>query len=91
MFDAEARGTPEGIVKIPRLGSEIEKKKPLCLLAVVVVVVVSNPAPHGNCMIVLDAPKHQRWRLRVLPILKVLGGGYDGGAGISLFRGKRET
>lgn len=83
MFDAEARGTPEGIVKIPRLGSETEKKT-LCMLAVVVVIVDSNPAPHGNCMIVLDALNHQRWRLRVLPILKVLGRGCDGGAGISL-------
>lgn len=47
-----------------------------------VVVVVSNPAPHGNFMMVLDTLNHQRWRLQVLTILKVLGKGYSG---------KRET
>lgn len=44
----------------------------------VVVVVVSNPVPHGNFMIVLDTLYHQRWRLQVLTILKVLGKGSSG-------------
>lgn len=44
----------------------------------VVVVVVSNPVPHGNFMMVLDTSNYQRWRLQVLIILKVLGKGYSG-------------
>lgn len=39
MFDAEARGTPEGIVKIPRLGSEKESKVHM------ITVVATNPVP----------------------------------------------
>lgn len=61
------------------------------MLTVVVVVVVSNPVPHGNFMMVLDALNHQR-RLQVLPVLKMLGKGYSGRAGIFVeFRGKGEA
>lgn len=44
----------------------------------VVVVVVSDPVPHGNFMMVLDTLNHQRWRLQVLTILKMLGKSYSG-------------
>lgn len=39
----------------------------------VVVVVDSNPVPHDNFMMVLDALNHQRWMLQVLTILKCQG------------------
>lgn len=43
MFDAEARGTPEGIVKIPRLGSEIEKKTSACSLLLLLLFQILSP------------------------------------------------
>lgn len=68
MFDAEARGTPEGIVKIPCLGNEKEKKLHMLTVA------VTNPVLHGNFMMVLDALNHQRWWLHILHLL-MLGEG----------------
>lgn len=77
MFDAEARGTPEGTVKIPCLGSEKERK--FYMLAVV----VSNLVPHDSFLMVLDALNHQRRKQQILLSLKMLGKGYESIAGIS--------